>query len=144
MTDLELFDLARNKFGGARRGLQTEFGYFCKCHKDWKAELSKLIPAIEKEWRVRSWLKASNRFCPPWKNFKTWIYNRCWEIEWPEYEAAQRRNFTPTVARQSEPTPLNMVVGDSMAALKASAEKGNVFSQLLLAERERKAMEMAK
>jgi hypothetical protein len=106
MTDIEQFDLARNKFGGTRRGLQTEFGYFKRCHKDWQIELSKLAPAIEKEWRVRSWLKAGNRFCPPWKNFKTWIYNRCWEIEWPEYEAAQRRNATPATARISEPTPL--------------------------------------
>jgi hypothetical protein len=120
MTELDQFDLARKKFGGTRRGLQTEFGFFCKCHKDWKTELPKLAPAIEKEWQVRSWLKASNRFCAPWKNFKTWIYNRCWEQEWPEYEAAQRRNQIPVQARQSEP---KLLIDGGLEGLKARIEQ---------------------
>jgi hypothetical protein len=117
MTELDQFDLARKKFGGTRRGLETEFSYFCKCHKDWKAELPKLTPAIEKEWQVRSWLKANNRFCAPWKNFKTWIYNRCWEQEWPEYEAKQRQNQIPEQTRQSEPILLGQIATEAQKKL---------------------------
>ena len=75
------FEQARKKYPGTKRGLNTEYKNFKKKHTDWKKVLPLLEPAIGRqiEWRMRS--KATNRFVPEWKNFKTWINNRCWEDE---------------------------------------------------------------
>jgi hypothetical protein len=130
------FDLARKKYGGSRRGLKTEFAYYCKCHKDWRAELPKLVAAIEKEWRVRAWLRASNRFCPPWKNFKTWIYNRCWEQEWPEYEKTQERAYSAIMdaPRKSEPTRLLATEEDKKKVLESMPD--SAFKRAMLRKKE--------
>jgi hypothetical protein len=74
------FEQARKIYPGTKRGCETEFANFEK-HKDWKKVLPLLKPAIEKqiEWRRES--KAANIWVPKWKNFQTWINNRCWEDE---------------------------------------------------------------
>ncbi|MDR1349140.1 MAG: DUF6291 domain-containing protein [Prevotellaceae bacterium] len=76
-----IFDIFIKRFGGTKRGLNTEFENFKKKHKDWKDVLPLLLPALEKqiEWRAKA--KAANSFVPEWKHLKTWINQRCWEEE---------------------------------------------------------------
>jgi len=73
--DMSIFDEARRIYQGTKRGLETEFGNFIQKHKDWKKVLPLLKPAVE--WQIM-WRKADGQW---WKNFKTWINNRCWEEE---------------------------------------------------------------
>lgn len=72
LKDVSIFDKARKLFKGTKRGLQTEYENFCK-HADHKEVLGLLIPAVENQIR---WREQDGRY---WKNFKTWINNRCWE-----------------------------------------------------------------
>lgn len=81
MTDIEIFDVFRKQYGGTKRGLETEFEYFKKKHKDWKIVLPLLLPALLKQKEVRRLKSSRGDFVPYWKNLKTWIYNRCWEDE---------------------------------------------------------------
>jgi len=78
---LKIFDEARKLFRGTKRGLQTEFANFRKKNKDWKVVLPLLKPAIENQIK---WRKRDGIF---WKHFKTWINNRCWEEEEPQFYA---------------------------------------------------------
>ena len=80
-TEVDIFEKARKEFGGTVRGLNTEFGYFKKTHRDWRDCLTLLLPAIQSEKVHKENLRKSKAFCPAWKNFKTWIFNRCWEQE---------------------------------------------------------------
>ena len=59
-------------------------------HKDWKECLPLLVPAIcaEKEWRREAGLRADYNFIPHWKNFATWLNQRCWEQEHPKVKGA--------------------------------------------------------
>ena len=41
--------------------------------------LPKLVQAINDEIVQKSILTVHGRFTPEWKNFKTWLNNRCWE-----------------------------------------------------------------
>lgn len=77
----EIFDEARKIYPGNKRGLDTEFSNFKK-HKDWGKCIILLKEAIDSQikWREKAKL-AGNKFIPEWKNFKTWINQRCWEEE---------------------------------------------------------------
>lgn len=79
--DKESFDLARIKYPGTRRGLDTEFNEYKKKHKDWKECIELLMPAIETQIHFRNKLNTDGRFIPEWKHFKTWLNQRCWEDE---------------------------------------------------------------
>jgi hypothetical protein len=81
---MSIFDEVRKIYGGEKRGLETEFNNFIK-HLDWKAAINLLKPAIEKERNHKRELTNQKEFCPPWKNFRTWINQRCWEQEFPNY-----------------------------------------------------------
>lgn len=76
----EIFNVARKYYPGEKRGLDTEFACLCKNHKDWKEVLPLLLPAIKAEENRRTTKERVNKFVPPWKHFKTWLYNRCWEM----------------------------------------------------------------
>lgn len=76
---MSIFDQGRIIYPGTKRGLQTEFDNFIEHHKDWQMIVSLLQPAIEVLIATRRKATARNEFVPPWKNFKTWINNRCWE-----------------------------------------------------------------
>jgi hypothetical protein len=110
-----IFKYARLLYHGTKRGLKTELYNFINKHKDWREVLPLIQPAIRKEISVHSWLRGSNRFEPPWKHFQTWINQRCWENEFPDYEAAQngiRRNSTPastkTLQIECQPAPIEI------------------------------------
>ncbi len=75
------FDKARKLYPGIKRGLETEFKYFKDKHKDWKKVFTMLPKAIENQINARSIKVQNNEFVPEWKNFKTWITQRCWEEE---------------------------------------------------------------
>ncbi len=77
------FERARLMYPGSKRGLDTEFDYFKKKVKDWKGVLTLLAPAIKRQmdWRESA---DPNQFIPEWKDFKSWILNRYWEIETPK------------------------------------------------------------
>ncbi len=74
-----IFNEARKLFGGTKRGNDTEFNNFVRKYNKWEELLPILKPAIENQicWREN----ANGEFRPPWKNFQTWINNRCWEEE---------------------------------------------------------------
>ena len=79
--DMSIFDEARllfHELGGTVRGLDVEFGYFCRTHKNWREVVPLLVSSIE---RLGAWRKntaAKKQFVPHMKNFKTWIYQSCW------------------------------------------------------------------
>ncbi len=81
-----VFDQARVLFRGygTVRGNSTEFAYFKKTHRDWKKVLPLLEPAIRDQIKQRA---KDKRY---WKNFKTWIYNRCWEEEYPSSKSPEQ------------------------------------------------------
>lgn len=88
-----LFDTARKEYPGIKRGLDVEWDYLqavCRKHKlnlgqtvsDISAGVSRLV-----EWRNRAEIEKAagvNILVPFPKNFKTWLYNRCWTEEFPE------------------------------------------------------------
>ncbi len=85
---MKKFNLAREKFYGTKRGLETEYANFVyRCKKplnnypvlDPEKVLPLLLPAIESQIAAREQARERNEFVPPPKNFQTWINNRCWE-----------------------------------------------------------------
>ena len=72
----EDFEKTRNLYPNTKRGLDTEFDYFRKTHKDWKEVLPTLETALKNQIEQR---KKMTGFVPEWKHFKSWIYNRSWE-----------------------------------------------------------------
>ena len=84
MNSISTFDIARIAYRkhGTVKGLGTEFSNFKHRYKDWGKILPLLLPAIEKQiaWRK----DAGGDFRPCWKNFQTWINQRCWEDEIPD------------------------------------------------------------
>lgn len=77
---IEEFDIARKAWPGIKRGLETEFKCLKK-HKDWQKVIHLLAPAIDEQKNRRKQKTALGIFVPPWKNFQTWLHNRCWEEE---------------------------------------------------------------
>ena len=72
------FEVFRLLYEGRKRGLDTEFEYFCK-HKDWEQIIPLLTPAVKSQKTEKDVARAAGKFTPEWKNLKTWILNRCWE-----------------------------------------------------------------
>jgi hypothetical protein len=75
------FEEARKIYPGKKRGSDTEFKNYTKKHKDWKNVLPKLKTSIENQIQARERKVKSGQWVPEWKNFTTWINNRCWEEE---------------------------------------------------------------
>ena len=81
------FERFRRAFGGNKRGLDSEFKNFVRKHKDWKAALPLLMPALEKERAWRQRCADIGAFCPEWAMLSTWINQRRWEQELAEPSA---------------------------------------------------------
>jgi len=95
-----VFEEARKIYPGTKRGLDTEFTNFKKKHKDWRNILPLLKPAIERQIQSR---EIATGFVPNWKNFQTWINNRCWEEQLKITEATKTgRTAAQIVAAESE------------------------------------------
>jgi len=76
------FDSARKLYPGTKRGLETEYKDFLKKNKP--DTITLIFPAIESEIKHKQYLTETEQFCPCWKNFSTWINQKCWETEFPE------------------------------------------------------------
>lgn len=110
MTDKDKFDLVRRLYPGVKRGLDTEWNNFIRHTKDWKSLIDKdiLRPAVCKQTSWRVWLKQRDQFVPQWKHFSTWINQRNWEFEIPEYDAAiARKRTSPAPVQRTEPERQN-------------------------------------
>lgn len=90
--EFEKFQAAIKKFPGTKGGSETEYINFKKKHKDYKEVVHLLEPAIFAQIAHRKKLKIEiednpvGKHLPAWKNFQTWINNRCWEEEYGEEE----------------------------------------------------------
>ena len=99
---IDIFDIARKAYPGVKRGLETEFKYFRKTHRDWRKVLLILMPAIEEQVKRREIKRSKNEFVPPWKNFKTWTYNRCWEESEGVTESPEERETRERIRKQKD------------------------------------------
>jgi hypothetical protein len=80
------FEAARLAWPGSKRGPKTEWEDFARKHRKEISEIVPLLlPAIEVAKKHRSWCEKNKvDFIPQWKNFKTWLHQRCWEEELPQ------------------------------------------------------------
>jgi len=88
----ENFEDFRKEYPGTKRGLEIEFENFKNKHNDWEAVIPILLPALNKEKSYKDILKSKGRFCPEWKNLKTWLNQRCWEQEFGAIEKNESEN----------------------------------------------------
>jgi hypothetical protein len=76
----EDFEKARKLYPGTKRGCETEFACLKK-HENWKEIVPLLYQAIENQIVRKRKKRGRGEFVPPWKHFKTWLNNNCWEEE---------------------------------------------------------------
>lgn len=81
---LPIFDEVRKFYPGTKLGNEKEFSNFTKKNKNWIDILPKLKPAIKYQIAHNEKLASQGKFIPEWKNFQTWINQRCWEQEYGE------------------------------------------------------------
>jgi len=90
------FQSSVKKYPGSKGGVETEFtNYQKKYPEEWKGALVLIEPAIDKEIKHRKNVKSQidanvqGLHLAPWKNFSTWINNKCWEQEHGTLENAE-------------------------------------------------------
>lgn len=90
------FNTARKLFPGKKKGLEVEFINFVKRYNsaDWSSynivlDLNEIMKGVKRQIMERRVLAKHDpdHFVPQWKNFSTWINQRCWEEEDPHVEA---------------------------------------------------------
>lgn len=92
---LEKFKLFHSKYQGTKRGASTEFQNLKKKYpKEYKSILDILLPALTKQIKDRSILRATEKFVPQWCNLSTYINQRRWEEQLISNEQAQD-NYKP-------------------------------------------------
>jgi hypothetical protein len=94
----------RNLLGGVVLGLDTEFKNFQRV-PNWQEVLPKLINAVYSEKKDKDNRKSQGKFVSEPKHLKTWINNRCWEIEYPIYKSESQidaEKFEEQTRRQLE------------------------------------------
>lgn len=87
------FKFLISDYGGTKRGAATELENLKKKHKDWKTVLPLICPAIENQKKYREAKKAKGEFVPEWKNFQTWINQRCWEEVIPTFKEVKKIEY---------------------------------------------------
>ena len=75
------FEAARQLYPGRKRGADTEYDYYVnrvlKKHRLKEATITPLLsPAIQRQIQERQ----KQGFHPHWKDFKSWLLNRYWEL----------------------------------------------------------------
>jgi len=78
----ELFEQARKLYPGTKLGAEVEWENFSKKYKEPDLPQT-LLSAIQKQIDYRSDKKNKGEFVPEWKNFSTWINQKCWTEEVP-------------------------------------------------------------
>lgn len=129
---MKLFDLARKRFYGKKRGLETEYAnfvYHCK-HPlrnypvlDPKEIIPLLLPAIESQIKTRN-RDRGNKFVPPPKNFQTWINNRCWEETSPQPKIGKPARSIICICGQTATTYILDKQGKATPLCRACKKKG--------------------
>lgn len=90
LEQTNVFEEARKYYLGSKAGLQTELDNFVKKYpNEWQTILPLLLPAIAREKIDKAQKLKNNNFNQQWKNFSTWINNKCWEIEYPNVTQAE-------------------------------------------------------
>jgi len=87
----EVFEFARQLYPGTKRGLDTEWEYFQRTVKDWRESLPLLADAIHAQITTKRRAQQAGEFSPEWKHFKSWLYNRYWELSEPVVQDAWER-----------------------------------------------------
>jgi len=75
------FEAARYIYPGTKRGPVIEWEYFMSLKRfngNRSVIIPLLVPAIKKQIAHR---KNATDFVPPWKHFKSWVYNSYWTLE---------------------------------------------------------------
>jgi hypothetical protein len=142
------FDIARKAWPGIKRGLDTELKCLKK-HKDWRKVIRLLKPAIDEQINRRKQKLSLGVFVPPWKNFKTWLNNRCWEEEEPaisnpsqtsvKNEIEKRKKRTRELAEDWLKSKTNEALLDLKKDKAARWEYGWLIDEII--EKRRKLME---
>ena len=74
------FDKFRRMYKGeGKRGIDKEWDYFTKKHKNYAEIVPKLVELYEKYLAYRKQKEQRKEFVPPHKNFSTYVNNACWE-----------------------------------------------------------------
>lgn len=74
------FDKFRRMYKGeGKRGIDKEWDYFKKKHKNYTEIVPKLVELYEKHLEYRKQKEQRREFVPPHKNFSTYVNNACWE-----------------------------------------------------------------
>lgn len=95
--DKKVFDIFRKQYPGTKRGLETEYSNFKKKHKDYRACVYLLLPALRKLIKWRESKKASGQFVPEYANLSTWINQRRWEAELEPVDDISVSTFNPRI-----------------------------------------------
>ena len=90
------FDSFRKQFKGTKRGLDIEWKNFTSKNKNYWEIVPLLIPALNYERNYKEHLKRNKKFCPEWKNLSTWINQKCWTQEFPDFEMADSTSKVDT------------------------------------------------
>ena len=95
------FEEARQLYSTrGKRGLEPEWATFLKRSKsrEWKLAgwtvenvVPLLKPAIEAQTAYRDGCAGRGEWCPPWKNFQTWINGGWWTEEVPQDGKPKRK-----------------------------------------------------
>lgn len=93
----KVFDIFRKQYPGTKRGLETEYSNFKKKHKDYRACVSLLLPALRQLIGWRENKKASGQFVPEYANLSTWINQRRWEAELESVDDVSVSSFNPRI-----------------------------------------------
>ena len=79
LLKLEFDKFKRMYKGEGKRGLDKEWDYFKKKHKNYAEIVPTLVGLYEKYLEYRKQKEARKEFVPPHKNFSTYVNNACWE-----------------------------------------------------------------
>jgi len=106
LSERDLFDQARKAYPGVKRGLDTELKDFKKKHQgksqSYAEILPLLLPAIKSQIQSRAAQEQAGQWIPPWKHFKTWLSQRCWEIEVDSVESKANNQFGTHLATEED------------------------------------------
>lgn len=88
----DFFEKARKIYPGKKRGHKTELENFIKKHKDWKQASEVMESSVTEQIADKEKRADAGLFVAEWKNFGTWINQRCWEEEPGEIKCPSNNN----------------------------------------------------
>jgi len=83
------FESARKIYPGTKQGFQNEWDRFYLKNKNNLNIVQTFKKAIKDREFYHKQLAASNCFIPNWKNFSTWLNQKCWDEEFPEIKTKE-------------------------------------------------------